>query len=73
MILKVTFVFETFVILAVNTIDHFIVKQQVTLLIFFNIFYWFYLLQFNYEIELMFSMNETYLFTHLDSFFLRRN
>ena len=39
-----TFVFETFVILAVNTIDHFIVKQQVTLLIFFNIFDRFYLL-----------------------------
>ena len=39
-----TFVFETLLILAVNTIDHFIVKQQVTLLIFFNIFDRFYLL-----------------------------
>ena len=34
-ILKMIFVFKTFVILAVNTIDYFIVKQQVTLLNFF--------------------------------------
>ena len=32
------FVFKTFVILAVNTIDYFIVKQQVTLLNFFKIY-----------------------------------
>ena len=39
------FVFKTFVILAVNTIDYFIVEQQVTLLNFFvNLFDWFYLL-----------------------------
>ena len=67
------FVFKTFVILVVNTIDHFIVKQQVTLLIFFDIFDWVYLLLFNYEIELVISMNQTYLFTHLDSFFVWRN
>ena len=33
---KSDILFETFVILAVNTIDHLIVKQQVTLLIFFK-------------------------------------
>ena len=38
------FVFKTFVILAVNTIDYFIVKQQVTLLNFF----WIYLIGFIY-------------------------
>ena len=43
------------------------------LLILFNIFDWFHLLKYNYEIELVFSMNKTYLFTHLDSFFVRRN